>query len=633
MKHSRTLLLIFLTLGSLSAKAQPAGYYNGTEGLSGSELKQALHNIIKDHIDFSYSFSRSIMEYTDQDPNNPDNVILFYLQESRNADNYGTGGDYINREHVWAKSHGNFSDIRPMDSDVHNLHPADASVNEDRSNKDFDNIYPEGYQHVEATNCYFTDSTWEPGPLTKGQVARTLFYMATRYEGEDSESDLELVNHNNTYPEPLHGNLDALLEWNRKYPPSEFEKRRNERLFRIQQNRNPFVDHPEFADFIWANTTPTGPQFSSLTMSPEIPAVGDEITLSIAISSSESLGTVSCYWGSTENPQANQQVMSETNGTYSLQFTPSDVGAGSLLQMSISTTVADSTYTYHASYLYPDKVEPSSLTPIPNVQGTGASSPLNGQAVTIAGRITANYDYTFCMQTGNADYSGINVYNSLFRGQVGDSIIVSGTVAEYNGVTELTDVTYNYNYKSNSTVSPVDLTNQDIAEKYEGMLVRIRNVSFSNGGSTIDDSGETYTITDNTGQATVYISSSSRLVGQRVPTSRVDLTGILSEYNGTYQLLPRDKNDIQLATAAETIALAPKAAILYPNPMTNYFKIETAEDILEVSISNLNGQKLVELVNPGSQIDTGFLTAGIYFVQIEYANHTIQQEKLVKVSR
>ncbi len=288
---------------SSAINAQPVGYYNGVEGKSDNELKQVLNEKISGHVDFSYSFSKNIINYSDSDPANGQNVILFYLQESRDASNYGTGGDYINREHVWAKSHGDFSGIRPMDSDAHNLRPADASVNQDRSNKDFDNVYPNGTQHKEATACWYSTGAWEPGEATKGQVARILFYMATRYEGIQGETDLELVDKLFTAPDAEHGKLSTLLEWNRKYPPSDFERRRNERLYSIQQNRNPFVDHPEFANFIWNDEKPSGPQFSNFKINPEICYPGDQINLSLDITHNNTIENVKLFWGTNLIPK------------------------------------------------------------------------------------------------------------------------------------------------------------------------------------------------------------------------------------------------------------------------------------------------------------------------------------------
>ena len=626
--------IVFIPLIILNTSlvfAQPADYYNDTEGLKGDHLKEVLHNIIKRHVDFSYSYSRDIMEYTDQDPENQNNVILIYLQESRNANLYGIGGDYINREHLWAKSHGDFSGIRPMDSDVHNLHPADASVNEDRGNKDFDNIHSLGIgtRHAEATACYYTDSTWEPGPLTKGQVARALFYMATRYEGDPGETDLELVAYNNTYPDPLHGNLNALLEWNRQYPPTDFERRRNERLYRIQQNRNPFVDHPEFADFIWAGKSPSGPEFRKLYISPQIPESDDAITFGVRIDSEFSLNNVTLYWGTTYKSTENQSPMTASGSDYSATIEPSGYSSGDMIYFTVATTLNDSNYTYSTSYLYPAKVEAASITPIPEAQGTGTASPLKGNTITIAGRITANFDNSFYMQTSDPERSGINVYNSLLRGQVGDSVIVSGTVDEYQNLTEITKVSYNYNYKDNQTVEPRIITTQDMSEMYEGMLVTIKNATFTQGGTIIPDAGGNFTFTDNNGQGTLYISTSSRLINQALPSGKINITGILGQYNSTYQLLPRDIGDFALYTS--TIDIENHLGKIYPNPTQNQLYITSDKEIKEVRIFNLSGQQIFNRYSSETTINTSFLNPGIYFIVIRYRNDSVQKEKFIKL--
>ena len=267
-------LLLSLLLCGIIVLAQPAGYYNGTAGKKGTALKAALHEIINDHVNYSYNQAKYLINYSDADPNNPNNVILFYTQRSASSATYGTGGDNINREHVWAKSHGDFSNVRPMDGDAYNLRPADASVNTDKSNFDFGILQPGGTQHPEATTCWYDNSqrVWEPGPATKGQVARILLYMSTRYEGTNGEMDLEAVNGYGTSPKPEHGDLQALLQWHRDYPPSDFERRRNHRIFEKQRNRNPFVDHPEFVDMIWGDAEPKAIAFDDCSMNPLFPA-------------------------------------------------------------------------------------------------------------------------------------------------------------------------------------------------------------------------------------------------------------------------------------------------------------------------------------------------------------------------
>lgn len=229
----------------------PDNYYQSAYGLSGEPLKEALHLIIKGHTTYSYSAIKDILKETDEDPANPNNVILLYTGRSQDKNTFGGGPDDWNREHVWAKSHGGFGDVPPCGTDLHHIRPTDASVNSDRGNKDFDNG---GVQHPEATGCYYTASSWEPRDEVKGDVARMIFYMMVRYEGTDGEPDLEVVDWVNSAPEPHHGKYSALYQWHQDDPPDAFEINRNEVIYSYQNNRNPFIDHPEFLILIYDPT-------------------------------------------------------------------------------------------------------------------------------------------------------------------------------------------------------------------------------------------------------------------------------------------------------------------------------------------------------------------------------------------
>jgi len=230
----------------------PPGYYDNAEGLSGDELKAALHNIIKGHTEYSYNDLRDfILKNTDEDPNNPNNVILLYTGRSQAKNTFGGGANDWNREHVWAKSHGGFGNNPPCGTDAHHIRPTDASVNSDRGNKDFDNG---GTQHPEATGCYYTSTTWEPRDEVKGDVARMIFYMAVRYEGDNGEPDLEVVDWVNTSPNPEMGKFSTLYQWHQQDPPDAFEIHRNEVIYGYQNNRNPFIDHPEYLIQIYEPT-------------------------------------------------------------------------------------------------------------------------------------------------------------------------------------------------------------------------------------------------------------------------------------------------------------------------------------------------------------------------------------------
>lgn len=261
-----TIILLFILLGTLPADI-PAGYYDAAKGKVGAELKAALHDIIKGHVEFLYTDTSTdvwdILKETDRDANNPENVILLYTGWSVVTGNAGqeyNDGKGWSREHVWAKSHGDFGTAKGAGTDVHHLRPADISVNSARGNKDFDNG---GSRYIDgdgATDCFTDSDSWEPRDAVKGDVARMLFYMAVRYEGDSGELDLELVDQVNSVNlnapgKGYHGKLSTLLEWHFDDPVDDWERNRNDIIFTYQRNRNPFIDSSGFVTRIWIDTT------------------------------------------------------------------------------------------------------------------------------------------------------------------------------------------------------------------------------------------------------------------------------------------------------------------------------------------------------------------------------------------
>ena len=229
---------------------EPAGYYQDAEGKTGEELKDALHTIISTGAEtVSYDEVWDALKKTDQDPDNPGNVLLLYSGESQPADENGGGTDEWNREHVWAKSHGDFGTSTGPGTDVHHLRPTNVQVNSARGNKDFD----EGGSEVEGAPGNFTDDdSFEPRDEVKGDVARMILYMDVRYEGDDSFPDLEANDVVDNGSAPHLGRLSVLREWSAEDPPDSFEQQRNDVIYdEIQHNRNPFVDHPEWVDEIY----------------------------------------------------------------------------------------------------------------------------------------------------------------------------------------------------------------------------------------------------------------------------------------------------------------------------------------------------------------------------------------------
>ncbi|MEV5815821.1 endonuclease I family protein [Streptomyces mutabilis] len=224
-------------------------YYKDAVGKTGDSLKSSLHAIISDQTKLSYSAVWDALKVTDQDPADSGNVILLYSGISRSKSlNGGDTGDW-NREHVWAKSHGDFGTSTGPGTDIHHLRPEDVRVNSVRGNKDFDN----GGSGFTDSGGSLTDSdSFEPRDAVKGDVARMIFYMAVRYEGGDGWADLEVNGSVDNGSSPYIGKLDVLKQWNDEDPPDAFEQRRNQVIYDdYQHNRNPFVDHPEWVEAIW----------------------------------------------------------------------------------------------------------------------------------------------------------------------------------------------------------------------------------------------------------------------------------------------------------------------------------------------------------------------------------------------
>ena len=261
--HMRFSLVFLILILAKVVFAQPVGYYDNARNKTGNDLKDALHEIIKGHVEFPYTSSSTdvwdILKLTDRDPSDTTLVELIYSGALVNgAQEYNSGSGWT-REHVWAKSRGNFGTSAGPGTDVHAIRPCYNSINSSRNNRAFNNCSScNNVQYLGSNTGSFTDSnvwTFEPRDEMKGDVARMIFYMATRYEQEDG-FDLELDDtiRSNIDQSPFHSVLTTLLIWNKLDKVSAKEKRRNNIIYdEFQKNRNPYIDHPELADYIFGN--------------------------------------------------------------------------------------------------------------------------------------------------------------------------------------------------------------------------------------------------------------------------------------------------------------------------------------------------------------------------------------------
>jgi len=252
----------------------PNGYYNSATGLSGAPLKTALYNIINGHTVVSYSGLWNAFYTTDDKPNGkvwdmysdiPNGTPPYeYTFGSDQCGNYSGEGDCYNREHSFPQSW--FGEASPMVSDLFHIYPTDGYVNSMRSNYPFGEVNSptwtslNGSKRGPCASPGYTSTVFEPRDEYKGDFARSYFYMATRYENviaswQNNTGANEVLN-GTSYPCYDQWFLDVLLSWHTADPVSQKEIDRNNTIYySFQNNRNPYIDHPEYVSSVWGGST------------------------------------------------------------------------------------------------------------------------------------------------------------------------------------------------------------------------------------------------------------------------------------------------------------------------------------------------------------------------------------------
>lgn len=217
-----------------------SSYYKNAENKTGTTLKTSLRSIINSGFKtVSYGDLRYKLSFTDVDPKNSDNIILFYGHVSVKG---AWNSSIWNREHVWPKSLGWFEE-NGAGCDIHHIRPENPTVNSTRNNNKMGEV-------TNGKTCKYSDGTlagyygggyFEPNDCSKGDVARIFFYMLIMYSQTDSSYPITRTAQS----------MELMLEWHLLDPVDDLERVRNERGYQYQGNRNPFIDYPDFAELIW----------------------------------------------------------------------------------------------------------------------------------------------------------------------------------------------------------------------------------------------------------------------------------------------------------------------------------------------------------------------------------------------
>ncbi len=423
-----------------------SGYYNVVGNQVCADLKTVLHNLIKDHTRVSYNALWTVYQSTDDRQNDAGSQTILWDMYSDNPNGseneftfvsdqcgtYQSEGDCYNREHSFPKSWWGGATNVPMYTDIFTVVPVDGWINGVRNNNPYGEV--QGGTETQITNNGsrlgsssitipgYSSSVFEPIDEYKGDFARSYFYMATRYEnlidgweGFTTESDAVLDG--TTYPAYEPWMVTMLLDWHTNDPVSQKEIDRNETIFGIQANRNPFIDHPEYAGLIW------GPCGTTDTQAPSNPA---NLSASNVTTTSANLN----WSASTDNIGVTGYFIYQ-NG--------SNIGSVSGNAALVNNLSPSTTYTYSVRAFDAAGNQSSNSNTISITTGAASDTqaPSNPANLSVSNVTTNSANLNWSASTDNVGVTGYFIY------QNGSNIgSVSGNSALVNGLSSSSTYTF-----------------------------------------------------------------------------------------------------------------------------------------------------------------------------------------------
>lgn len=402
----------------------PEGYYKRVNLNDDPEvIKETLGQIISaNYVKHSYKENNTVLKYTDPDPKGSGKAICIYSGRALESGAW-------NKEHVWAKSHGFPNESYEPYCDAHHLRPSTTKINSTRSNKDFGevpNATPDAYGN-KTNNVLF-----EPRDEVKGDIARMMFYMETRY-GSNTKYNLKLVNSQTTSASDLNGrfgNLETLIKWHYDDPVSKEEIYRNNVIFdNYQHNRNPYIDHPEYVDYVYPSKYADTPVTPSDEYKIILDANGGTFASSVVTSYTVKNGESQTITLPTKDlvtaPNGVGNLKNFTDGTNTYE-------AGETVTISSKTTIK-------AIYDIPSSLTVKQALDIcasAGEAGTSISYTVRGTVKTVTDISTQYKNTTFVITDGTNDLTIFRAdLNSSYEPKVGDVVEATGPLVNYKGNT------------------------------------------------------------------------------------------------------------------------------------------------------------------------------------------------------
>lgn len=329
-----SVILVMLLAAWNLAAAIPAGYYHFAKNKQKNELKTALKNVSTPLRVLEYGSGPGFTweGFYSTDRRSDSTVVDMYSNTVRKQTSYLA----VNEMHIehslpksWWGAHENMAY-----KDLFHLYPADAVTNMTKSNLPLGEVtgtptLDNGVSKVgkNGFGTAYIDNCFEPADEFKGDFARSYFYISSIYENFASLWQSPMM-YNNTYPVWRPWAINLLLKWHRQDPVSAKELNRNEAIFKIQNNRNPFIDYPTLAEYIWGADTTTNFPFPDETQAYLIsPRRGMNIDFGTIMTNDTRTETLHI-----EGANINENVLvTIKNATSSLQLSTNQLSAQNIL--------------------------------------------------------------------------------------------------------------------------------------------------------------------------------------------------------------------------------------------------------------------------------------------------------------
>ena len=353
------LLLVALAMGLQAMASVPSGYYANAQNKSDQALMTALHQIIKGHTKRSYQNLWSDFKTTDCNGNTIidrySTTQYTYSSAQCTSSGYSGVGDCYNREHSVPNSWWG-GDQDTMYTDLFHMYPVDGWVNGERSNYPFGdcaNGTAKGTGKLgSCTFSGYSGIVFEVADEYKGDFARTYFYMATRYMnkcGSWTSSYGSAVFTNSGYKRLTTWAINQLLEWHRNDPVSSIETARNDAVYGIQNNRNPFIDYPELVEYIWGNKQGTAWGSGGSTTTPTLTSPTNGSTVNVGTNTGSGVSKSITVKGTDLTKALTVSVSGTGFSVTPTSITAANANSGTTVTVSYSGTATSATGTLSIS--------------------------------------------------------------------------------------------------------------------------------------------------------------------------------------------------------------------------------------------------------------------------------------------